>query len=61
MSFTLKQKLAPLWNKAGQFLVQGMNNLCLVSVILSNDPSFTVQDPDMQNNSPNVCLMQTNK
>ncbi|XP_029186645.2 uncharacterized protein LOC114954260 [Acropora millepora] len=23
MSFTLKQKLAPLWNKAGQFLVQG--------------------------------------
>lgn len=23
-SFTMKQKLAPLWNKAGEFLVQGI-------------------------------------
>ena len=28
-SFTMKQKLAPLWNKAGEFLVQGMVNVYL--------------------------------
>lgn len=30
-SFTMKQKLAPLWNKAGEFLVQGIVDLILLS------------------------------
>lgn len=58
MSFTLKQKLAPLWNKAGQFLVQGMNNHCFSSFgHFRQRPSCTVRD--MHNNSPNEWLMQT--
>lgn len=43
-SFTMKQKLAPLWNKAGEFLVQGIVNVHLkIGVMRETRPLFIMR------------------